>query len=1300
MNIAKYKVLIGITGLWLSLAVVSFGQSATQPIKLELNKPLVETIKSNDKQRFQFDVKAGQYARVEVEQKNVDVIVSLLASDGKLVIEMDGKNGDLWRETLSCVAEKDSIFFVEIKSYGVTERSGSYKINLSELRLSTLEDRKRVEAETHLSAGRELYLQNKKQEAAKEYEKAIGIWRELSEVGWEAVTLLNLGWTYSDLEESEEAISVVTQAIEIFQKTQDFLGKGKALNALGNIYSDRKQYEKALKFYEQSLILRQETRDKRGEGSTLYNLSRVYNSLGQYQKAKDFAEQALRIYREIGSKSDEANLLFILGNRQYNLREYKSAEIYYIQSLKIYRELKDRKNEGKILSYLADAYFKLEKYAEAIDNYNQALIIKREYQERRSEMLILKVLGRIFYILDQYEKAKPYYKQALIISKEIKDQQYEAYLLEDLGNNYYESNHFQKAIEYYQQALLINQELKNREKEANILSDLGYVFYDLKETQRAIEYFKNSLGIWRELKNSEKEAECLYEIGEFYDDRQQYALSIEYHNKALKIYEQLKNKPMIAQIFIDLSYAFNYIGEKEFVISFAEKALNLARDIEDKEIQVTALNLLGEANNKLGKLKEATNFANESLHLSREIKNRYGEADALKLLGKIYLNREEFQIAVDNFQKSLEIFREIKDDSNVAMTLLNLSGIEENREDYEKSKSYLLDAALLYGQYEDGIQKARIYRDLMSSYDGLDFTRLSIVFGKMSILQHQNIRSGLRSLDSETQKVYFSDNDNEYWNLIYSLHSENRLEETHQILDLFKNQQYFDHDVSEQKINQLSLTPSESEFIKNFEKKIQAFSEAKSKLNKLIYEQKKQNESFVNTVQLKELEDNIKTITDEFKEFIKQSEIDFLKPAATTDKVTEVAVTKQLQTTLGELKQKTGEKAVAIYAMVYEYYYIALVITPTSIQEVTRETNEGELDEKALDLWALLQSPVYDPTLLSKEVYDIAFKPLEEKIPKDTKTILWSLDGNLRYVPMAALFDGKQYLAEKYNHVNFTRADKERMTRAVKPVWTATGLGTSEEKTVSLLGSRISFEALPGVGEEFKLLFKPKTGSGGIFSGEILQNAAFNKKAMLEALKQKRPLVHIASHFSFRAGDEARSFLLLGDGTAFTLEEMKRDPNLFEGVDLLTLSACNTAAQQSGANGREIDGFAELAQRLGANSVMATLWSVADCTTPWLMREFYNSKLNKNKNKAESLRDAQIGLITGKSEIKSCPTRTNLSTIKIELVANETERKKQPTRSGIYYLDKKNAPLWDKDKHPPFAHPFYWSPFILFGNWK
>ncbi|MGH9971213.1 MAG: CHAT domain-containing protein, partial [Pyrinomonadaceae bacterium] len=186
-------------------------------------------------------------------------------------------------------------------------------------------------------------------------------------------------------------------------------------------------------------------------------------------------------------------------------------------------------------------------------------------------------------------------------------------------------------------------------------------------------------------------------------------------------------------------------------------------------------------------------------------------------------------------------------------------------------------------------------------------------------------------------------------------------------------------------------------------------------------------------------------------------------------------------------------------------------------------------------------------------------------------------------------------------------------------------------------------------------------------------------------------------------GDEARSFLLLGDGTAMTLEEMKQQLDLFAGVELLTLSACNTAAQQAGATGREIDGFAELAQRLGAGSVMATLWPVADNSTPWLMREFYESRQSgEGLSKAEAFRRAQLALLNGTAQMKPLPVAQKGASQSIPIVigGDGSKRDGAGTRADVVHVAAKDAPSFKRDPSKPFAHPYYWAPFILIGNWK
>jgi CHAT domain-containing protein len=125
-------------------------------------------------------------------------------------------------------------------------------------------------------------------------------------------------------------------------------------------------------------------------------------------------------------------------------------------------------------------------------------------------------------------------------------------------------------------------------------------------------------------------------------------------------------------------------------------------------------------------------------------------------------------------------------------------------------------------------------------------------------------------------------------------------------------------------------------------------------------------------------------------------------------------------------------------------------------------------------------------------------------------------------------------------------------------------------------------------------------------------------------------VVHIASHFQFQPGDDRKSALLLGDGSLLSLAEFKRFPNIFENVELLTLSACETGVGESASDGTEVEAFGVLAQRQGASGVMATLWNVADDSTSALMQTFYRLwNSDAAISKSEALQRAQIAMVQG-----------------------------------------------------------------------
>ncbi|HTG16926.1 MAG TPA: CHAT domain-containing protein, partial [Blastocatellia bacterium] len=257
---------------------------------------------------------------------------------------------------------------------------------------------------------------------------------------------------------------------------------------------------------------------------------------------------------------------------------------------------------------------------------------------------------------------------------------------------------------------------------------------------------------------------------------------------------------------------------------------------------------------------------------------------------------------------------------------------------------------------------------------------------------------------------------------------------------------------------------------------------------------------------------------------------------------------------------------------------------------------------------------------------------------------------------------------------------RDHLKDSVSPKWQALALGVSKGETVNVgAKDQIRFPPLPGVRDELSGIVRDENRSGaqtGVLPGTVLLDAGFTAEAMKNTLRlqgnqQSFKLVHIASHFNFEPGDETKSFLLLGGGKTLPLSELKKMNQVFSKVELLTLSACNTATGGE-ANGKEVEGFAVLAQRQGAQAIIASLWPVSDSSTSQLMQQFYRLRDERpGTSKAEAMRQAQLKLLhpAGQQAI--------------------ADGQKNNTQSSF-----------KADPKAPFAHPYYWAPFILIGNWR
>lgn len=223
-------------------------------------------------------------------------------------------------------------------------------------------------------------------------------------------------------------------------------------------------------------------------------------------------------------------------------------------------------------------------------------------------------------------------------------------------------------------------------------------------------------------------------------------------------------------------------------------------------------------------------------------------------------------------------------------------------------------------------------------------------------------------------------------------------------------------------------------------------------------------------------------------------------------------------------------------------------------------------------LWGWLIEPVL-PKLRQAQVQSLVLVP----------------DGALRYLPFASLYDGKQYLVERFTlqtQLMGVRSEQHpRSFQLRKPTVLAVGrtLGDAQHS------------ALPGVARELTAIRMPQS--------QILIDGDFTSESLKNGLQHKPGIVHVASHFVLDPSGEDKSYLLLGDGQHLSLSELRLLP--WQGVRLALLSACDSAISVGAGDGREWVGFAQSLRSAGVNDILATLWRIDDTATARWMADFY-----------------------------------------------------------------------------------------------
>ncbi|MGB3641642.1 MAG: CHAT domain-containing protein [Rivularia sp. (in: cyanobacteria)] len=343
---------------------------------------------------------------------------------------------------------------------------------------------------------------------------------------------------------------------------------------------------------------------------------------------------------------------------------------------------------------------------------------------------------------------------------------------------------------------------------------------------------------------------------------------------------------------------------------------------------------------------------------------------------------------------------------------------------------------------------------------------------------------------------------------------------------------------------------------------------------------------------------------------------------------------------LDKVVDEDNPTAAIIYPIILPQQLEVIVKIPNQpLRNYTINKSQSEVEKLLTTLREDLLEPdrVEEVQSRSKEVYDWLIKNIESDLQKSgVETLVFVLDGALRNIPMAILYDGEQYLVEKYAvalSLGLQLLTPKPLTEEPLKVLAAGLVEPPPEFNM--------FPPLPGIESEFNLINK-----AGVSSKQLL-----DKEFTITTLEKNvntTPfnILHLATHGQFSSQPE-KTFILAADGainvTQFDSLLRRRDESRSQDLEMLVLSACQTAA----GDNRATLGLAGVSVKAGARSTLASLWNVNDESTAILMGEFYRQLANTKVTKAEALQRAQVKLL----------------------------------------------------EHPNYERPQFWAPYVLVGNW-
>jgi CHAT domain-containing protein len=941
----------------------------------------------------------------------------------------------------------------------------------------------------------------------------------------------------------------------------------------------------------------------------------------------------------------------------------KSLELY-VEALSIWRQLDNTTEQARTLLYIAYLHnwqflswnAAVEAAAEAASLYaeNGETILYANATRLHASSLIEAALAskssdssqsRLDEAQSMFDEALHLLGTALEAQAKLNNHYDEAQTLNNIGLTYYYMDDWSQARLYYEKAVIKFRNLNESSAELNPLANLSVIDFERGNLVRAVDSFTRLLELIPAKQEPGWRADTLDNLGAALLSLGQVDGALKNYSAALALHEKLDSVKGQGRSLTGIGSTYYSVGEIELARQFFARALPIRQQANDGRGQISVLHYLGDIHRHLQQFDLALYRHNQALELTKspmaEAKIKILKArdwidagaytEAIELLDAVNVAVEDTRASAVAADAAYELGRALARSGDSALAQTNL----------KTAQTLYKDIGLRDGQARSLLELARISKAV-----NLD---VAIEFAYRAIAYIEQLRS--RVANPELRAVYLSTRRDYYEFLIDTL-----MQARDEAVGEASSDEYLLRALAvAERARARATADLMSEAAVNLRQGVDPTLQARQydlysqlvekqyQRDQLLQQEAGQAKVDIAVIELQDIHAALDVLEIELRQ---------TNPKVATLSDPNVLDTHQIQTLL-------DDDTVVLQYWLGEVESYLWIVSRTDVQGI-RIADRNAIEKLARSAYESLSKAEFDrPASISRQaaltsLSEMIMVPATAAIHDKTRVIV-AADGALQYIPFSLLsFDRKKALIDTHEVVvvpsmtvlaaqrqAFTDRTAASKTLAVfgDPVFERSDLRLAHSQTDKvpsnaqtpehILGSfdtKTTLSRLPFSAKEVKHI------AGLVPDSERLVATGFaaNKDEIIGGVLANYKYIHFATHGLINSTHPSLSTLVFSllDESGESLNGDLRLHDIYNlelSADLVVLSACETGL------GREIrgEGLIGLTQGFmyaGASSVIASLWRVSDRATEELMTQFYKNLLEDGQTPAAALRSAQMDL--------------------------------------------------------------------------